>query len=147
MLHEKQAHIKESITTKKITFNYHDADTSFLEAVFARGDRKLCKVMELACERNFHFDGWGDCFSIENWLKLFEDCGIDPDFYATRQRSYDEILPWDFLDYGVSKEFFIRECEKAYADSTTPHCRLKCSNCGAAKYGGGVCFERRKNMV
>ena len=144
---DKQQHLKDSIKTKKINYNYHDADTSFIEAVFARGDRKLCKVMELACERNFHFDGWGDCFSIENWLKLFEDCGIDPDFYATRQRSYDEILPWDFLDYGVSKEFFIRECEKAYADSTTPHCRLKCSNCGAAKYGGGVCFERRKNMV
>lgn len=76
-------------------------------------------------------------------MELFEECGIDPDFYACRQRSFDEILPWDFLDYGVTKKFLIKECEKAYNDTTTEHCRLKCNNCGAAKYGGGVCFERR----
>ncbi len=143
VLHEKQEHIKESITTKKIRFNYHDADTSFLEAVFARGDRKLNKVMELACERGFHFDGWNDCFSLEKWLGLFEECGIDPAFYANRRRSFDEILPWDHIDYGVTKSFLKKECEKAYQNTTTPHCREKCSGCGAAKYGEGVCFEKR----
>lgn len=147
VLHEKQVHIKESITTKKIQFNYHDADTSYLEAVFARGDRKLCKVMELACERGFHFDGWNDCFNLEKWLELFEECGIDPAFYANRKRSFDEILPWDHIDYGVTKDYLIKECKKAYENTTTPHCRLKCNNCGAAKYGEGVCFEKRKNMV
>lgn len=146
-LHEKQSHIKECITTKKIQFNYHDADTSFLEAVFARGDRKLCKVMELACEKGFHFDGWNDCFSLEKWLELFDECGIDPSFYANRRRSFEEILPWDHIDYGVNKSYLITECKKAYEDKTTPHCRLKCNNCGAAKYGEGVCFEKRKNMV
>lgn len=142
-LMDKQLHLKETITTKKINYNYHDADTSYIEAVFARGDRKLCKVMEKALEKGFHFDGWGDCFSLENWLELFDECKIDPDFYACRQREFDEILPWDFLDYGVTKNFLKKECDKAYQDTTTPHCRLKCSGCGAAKYGGGVCFEGR----
>lgn len=142
-LMDKQRYLKDTITTRKINYNYHDADTSFMEAVFARGDRRLCKVLELACERGFHFDGWSDCFSLEKWLELFDELGIDPNFYATRQREFDEILPWDFLDYGVSKKFLIKECERAYANTTTNHCRQKCSNCGAAKYGGGVCFERR----
>ena len=146
-LHKKQEHIKESITTKKIQFNYHDADTSFLEAVFARGDRKLCRVLELACERGFHFDGWNDCFSLEKWLELFEECELDPAFYANRRREFDEVLPWDHIDYGVSKQFFINECKKAYSNATTPHCRLKCSGCGAAKYGEGVCFEKRQDLV
>ncbi len=146
-LHEKQQHLKESITTKKINYNYHDADTSFVEAVFARGDRKLCKAMELACERGFHFDGWGDCFSLEKWLEVFRDSGIDPAFYANRRRSFDEILPWDHIDCGVTKRFLIKECQKAYQNTTTPHCRLNCSGCGAAKYGEGVCFEKRQNMV
>ena len=146
-LTNKQQHLKGSITTKKINYNYHDADTSFLEAVFARGDRKLCKVMEKACEKGFHFDGWGDCFSLAKWLEIFEECGIDPAFYANRKRSFDEILPWDHLDYGVTKDFLIKECKKAYEDTPTPHCRLQCSNCGAAKYKGGVCIEKRKSMV
>lgn len=143
VLHSKQEHIKESITTKKIQYNYHDADTSFVEAVFARGDRKLNKVMELACERGFHFDGWNDCFSLDSWMELFEECGIDPAFYANRRRDYDEILPWDHIDYGVKKSFLIKECEKAYQNVTTPNCRQKCSGCGMAKFGEGICFEKR----
>lgn len=143
VLHSKQEHIKESITTKKIQYNYHDADTSFVEAVFARGDRKLNKVMELACERGFHFDGWNDCFSLDRWMELFEECGIDPAFYANRRRDYDEILPWDHIDYGVKKSFLIKECEKAYQNVTTPNCRQKCSGCGMAKFGEGICFEKR----
>ena len=132
VLHEKQEHIKNSITTRKISFNYHDADTSFLEAVFARGDRRLCKAMALACERGFHFDGWNDCFDLKKWLDIFDECGIDPAFYANRRRSFDEILPWDHIDYGVTKAFLKKECRKAYENTTTPHCRLQCSGCGAA---------------
>lgn len=146
-IHNKQQHIKDSITTKKIQFNYHDADTSLLEAVFARGDRRLCKVLERACEKGFHFDGWNECFSLEKWIDIFEECGIDPAFYANRRRSFNEILPWDHIDYGVTKDYLITECKKAYESQTTPHCRLKCNNCGAAKYGEGVCFEKRKNLV
>ena len=118
-----------------------------MEAVFARGDRKLCRVLELACERGFHFDGWNDCFSLEKWLELFEECEIDPAFYANRRREFDEVLPWDHIDYGVTKKFLVEECKKAYSNNTTPHCRLKCSGCGAAKYGEGVCFEKRENLV
>ena len=142
-LREKQRHIKESITTKKITFNYHDSDTSFLEAVFARGDRRLGKAVLEAHKRGMRFDGWSDCFSLQNWLEVFEDCGIDPAFYANRRRSFDEILPWDHLDYGIKKSFLKRECERAYNSEASPNCREKCLGCGAAKYGGGVCFEKR----
>ncbi|MDO5123492.1 MAG: TIGR03960 family B12-binding radical SAM protein [Eubacteriales bacterium] len=141
-IHEKQKHLKESIRTKKISFNYHAADTSYLEGIFARGDRKLCKVMLKAAERGFHFDGWNDCFDFAAWMEIFDECGIDPDFYTTRKRSLDEILPWDFLDYGVCKNFLLSEREKAYRSVTTPNCREKCSACGAAKYKGGICFEK-----
>ncbi len=139
----KQKHLKESITTKKISFNYHDSKTSYLEGVFARGDRKLCKVMLKAAERGFRFDGWNDCFDFDAWMEVFKDCGIDPDFYTSRKRSFDEILPWDFLNYGVSKKFLESECNKAYKSEVTPNCREKCSNCGAACYNGGVCVEKR----
>ena len=142
-IHKKQKHLKESIHTKKISFNYHEANTSYLEGVFARGDRKLCKVMLKACEKGFRFDGWNDCFNFNAWMDIFKECGIDPDFYTTRKRSFDEILPWDFLDYGVCKRFLMSECEKAYNSKTTPNCREKCSACGANKYGGGICFEKR----
>lgn len=146
-LQEKQKYLKENMTTKKIHYNYHDADTSFLEAVFARGDRKLCQVLLKACEQGFHFDGWGDCFNLKKWLDIFEMCGIDPAFYANRKRSFQEILPWDHLDYGVTKAYLIKECQKAYQDTPTPHCRLQCNNCGAAKYKGGVCFEKCSDLV
>ena len=147
VLKEKQRTIKESIKTKKITYNYHDSSTSFLEAVFARGDRRLCRVMELALEKGFHFDGWGECFDLDKWLELFRKCGISPEFYANRRRSFDEVLPWEHIDYGITKEFLINECKKAYSNQTTFNCREKCSNCGAAKWKGGVCIEKRKNMV
>lgn len=140
---EKQQHLKASITTKKISYNYHDSSTSFMEAVFARGDRKLSAVLEKACEKGFHFDGWSDCFSLNKWLEVFEECGVDPSFYAHRRRSFDEILPWDHIDYGIKKSFLIEECKKAYMDATTPNCRLKCSNCGAAQWKGGICVEKR----
>lgn len=143
LLKEKQVHLKESITTKKITYHYHDSGTSFLEGVFARGDRRLSQVLARAAEKGFHFDGWSDCFSLPAWMELFEECGIDPAFYANRRRSFDEVLPWDHIDYGVKKSFLIEECKKAYAADITPHCRLKCANCGAAQWKGGVCLEKR----
>lgn len=143
----KQHLLKDSITTRKLTVNYHAADTSFVEAVFARGDRKLCAVMEEAWKRGFHFDGWSDCFSMEKWMEIFQNLGIDPAFYANRRRSFDEVLPWDHLDYGIKKSFLIEECKKAYAAATTPNCREKCSACGAACYKGGICVENRSSMV
>lgn len=143
MLHEKQRHLVSSVTTRKITCNYHDADTSFMEAVFARGDRRLGPVLLEAHRLGCKFDGWNDYFSLARWRQAFENCGVSPEFYANRRRSFDEILPWDHLDYGVSKEFFRRECEKAYAAATTPNCREKCSACGAACFQGGVCYENR----
>ena len=142
-LRTKQRHIRDSLTTRKITYNYHDSDTSFLEAVFARGDRKLNRVMLRAHEKGLRFDGWSDCFSLKAWLEIFDECGIDPAFYANRRRSFDEILPWDHLDYGVTKEFLIRECERAYRSESSPNCREKCMMCGCKHYGGGVCYEKR----
>ena len=143
----KQHLLKSSITTRKLTVNYHAADTSFVEAVFARGDRKLCAAMEEAWKRGFHFDGWDDCFSLEKWMEVFEAVGIDPAFYANRRRSFDEVLPWDHLDYGIKKEFLIEECKKAYGNTTTPNCREKCSACGAACFKGGICVEKRSSVV
>ena len=148
ILREKQQHIKQTmidnhISPAKMTYNYHDSDTSYLEAVFARGDRRLNAVMYEAYKRGMHFDGWSDCFSLKAWLEVFEACGIDSSFYANRRRSYDEVLPWDHLDYGVSKKFLQSECERAYRSEASPNCREKCMGCGAMKYGGGVCYEKR----
>ena len=142
-LREKQEHLKSSINSRKINYNYHDSSTSYMEAVFARGDRKLCKALAKACEYGIHFDGWNDCFRLDKWLEIFEECGIDPVFYANRERSFDEHLPWDHIDYGIKKSFLIAECKKAYDSLTTKNCRLDCSNCGANQWGGGICFEKR----
>lgn len=146
-LHQKQKHLRDSITSKKINCNWHDADTSFLEGVFARGDRRLCRVLEAAQKKGCHFDGWGDFFRLSTWMECFEECGIDPAFYANRRRSFDEVLPWDHIDYGVKKEFFIEECKKAYDSATTENCREGCSHCGAACWKGGICVEKRESMV
>ena len=146
-LEAKQKHLLDTNTSRKLTVNYHDALVSRIEAVFARGDRKLCKVMLEAFNRGFKFDGWSDYFSFEKWIQLFKDMGIDPWFYSGRERSFDEVFPWDHLNYGIKKEFLIRECKKAYEAKTTPNCREACSNCGAACYKGGICVEKHKNMV
>lgn len=138
-IHQKQQHLRDSVKSRKITLNWHDADTSFLEAVFARGDRRLSRVLIRAFEKGCRFDGWDEYFSLPKWLEVFEECGIDPAFYANRRREYDEILPWDHLDYGLTKEFLIREHKKALASETTPHCRQKCAGCGANQLTGGVC--------
>ena len=143
MLERKQKLLRESTFSRKLTVNYHGAETSFLEAVFARGDRKLNAVILEAHKRGMHFDGWADCFDFDAWMQVFKDLGIDPAFYANRQRSFDEVFPWDHLDYGIKKEFLIEECKRAYASETTPNCRKKCSACGAACFKGGLCVEKR----
>lgn len=142
---EKQKFLKDKITSRRITYNWHQSEVSFLEAVFAKGDRRLSKVLEEAQKLGCRFDGWNDCFSYEKWQKAFQISGIDPEFYAYRKIPYDEILPWDIMDIGVTKEFLINEHKKAYAEKTTASCRDNCSACGAACFGGGVCFEQKKN--
>jgi hypothetical protein len=114
-----------------------------LEAVLARGDRRLGAALEEAFRRGFNLDAWSEHFDFEKWMTIFRDCGIDPDFYACRRRDEKEIFPWDHLDIGVSKAFLWSENQKAHGSTTTPHCREQCSHCGAACYKGGVCVERR----
>ncbi len=139
----RQEYLKSQIKTRKITLSYHDSNTSFLEGVLARGDRRLSGVLEAALEKGCKFDSWTECFDLNNWLEAFSACGIDPEFYANRERAYSEINPWEHLDYAVSKDFLIRENEIAKTEKTTPNCREKCSACGANCYGEGVCFEKR----
>lgn len=141
MLIEKQDLLKKSIKSKRIRYNWHDNKTSYLEGIFARGDRRLCDVIIRAVENGCKFDSWSDCFRFDIWLKSFEEMGIDPNFYNMRKREYDEVLPWDHIDIGVTKEFFIRESEKARAAKTTPNCREKCAGCGVRSFGTGVCYE------
>ncbi len=142
-IHRRQEYLKSCITTRKISLSYHDSATSSLEGVFARGDRRLGAVIELAYKNGCTFDSWTECFDDEKWKKAFEDAGVSPEFYANRLRDYSEINPWDHLDYGVTKKFLIKENETAHNEKTTPNCREKCSACGAACYGEGVCFEKR----
>lgn len=139
----RQALLKDNIKSKKITFNYHENKTSFLEGVFARGDRRLGAVIEAAYKKGCRFDGWDECFDLEKWLESFDECCINPQFYANRLREFDEITPWEHLDYRITKEFLIRENIAAHAEKTTPNCREKCAGCGANSYGKGVCFEKR----
>ena len=138
----KQLALKEAMNDKRVKYNYHEAPVSVLEGVFARGDRRLSKVLLKAHEKGIKFDGWSDQFNLDKWHEAFADAGIKIETY-TRARSYDEILPWDMIDIGVTKEFMLSEAKKAEQGITTPNCREKCSGCGAARFGGGVCFEHR----
>ena len=147
VLRKKQRHLVASVRTRKVEPNWHEADTSFMEAVFARGDRRLCDVLLEAHESGCKMDGWQDFFSFSKWMEIFKKCGIDPAFYANRRRSFDEVLPWDHIDYGIKKSFLIEECKKAYSDTATPNCREQCSSCGAACFKGGLCYEERQSMV
>lgn len=143
----KQNHLLSSVKTKKISVSYHKVNISFLEGVFARGDRKLCDVVEYAWKNGCKFDSWDDSFLFDVWMDAFQKCGIDPLFYTSRKREYSEVLPWDHLDYGIRKQFLIDENEKALAASTTPHCRIKCAGCGTNRLNGGKCDALCKNMV
>ncbi|MBE6649903.1 MAG: TIGR03960 family B12-binding radical SAM protein [Ruminococcaceae bacterium] len=130
-LKRKQMLLKDSITTKKINYTWHDSRVSFIEAVLAKGDRRLSKAIVAAYKLGQKFDAWSEHFSFDRWIKAFEEVNIDPSFYANRKMEYDEILPWDIIDIGVTKEFLIRENENAKKGIVTPNCREKCSGCGA----------------
>ena len=131
------------LNKKSLKYNWHEADVTVLEGVFARGDRKVSAVIEEAYRLGCLYDSWSDQFDNDKWLKAFENTGIDPEFYTIRKRSTDELFPWDFIDAGVTKQFLLREWENASNEKVTPNCRQGCSGCGAAKYGGGVCFESK----
>ncbi|MBQ7353111.1 MAG: TIGR03960 family B12-binding radical SAM protein [Clostridia bacterium] len=134
-LRSKQMFLAEKITDKKIRYNWHEAKVSFLEAVFSKGDRRLSKVIAYAQGKGMIFDAWDEYFDYDKWMEAFEKCEIDPHFYANRKMSYDEILPWDVIDIGVSKSFLVRENKRAYESQTTPNCKEKCSGCGANMLG------------
>lgn len=141
-VHEKQMHLKDKIRSKQITYNYHENKLSFMEAVFARGDRRVCKVLIKAWQLGCRFDGWGEHFNYEFWMKAFEECGVDPYFYATRKREYDEIFPWDHIDVGVSKKYLISENKKALEGKVTPNCSVYCGGCGATGFKSGICEKQ-----
>ncbi len=135
-LTEKQEHLKKCITDKRIRYNYHDAKASRIEAVLARGDRRLAPAIALAVEEGAILDAWDEYFDYERWISVFERCGVDPDFYTTRGFGLDEVLPWDIIDCGVTKQYLLREREKAYQAIATPSCAEHCNGCGANKLGG-----------
>ncbi len=136
----KQDMLKAAIKSRKIKYNWHDNRASYLEGVFARGDRRLLPAVLTAVKNGCRFDSWDEQFRFDKWMQAFEECGIDPDWYL-RERSYDEVLPWDHIDIGVTKAFFMRENEKAKRAETTQNCRQGCSGCGITSFGAGVCFE------
>ena len=132
--------LREAITAKAVTYNWHDGDTSFLEAVLARGDRRLGRVLERACRKGARLDAWSDCFDLNRWLEAFAECGLDPAFYANRERKPKEVLPWSVTSTGVTTAFLLREWERALEAEITPDCRVQCTGCGADKlYPGGKC--------
>ena len=135
--------IISQLNQKSIKYNWHEADVSVLESVLARGDRKLNKAILRAYERGCMYDAWSEYYKHEVWLSVFEECGIDPDFYTTRIREDDEVFPWDFLDCGVTKEFLLREWHRAQEETVTLNCKQQCNGCGAAKYHTGICMEPR----
>ncbi len=135
--------MENELNHKSLRYQYHESDLSELEGVFARGDRRLSKVIYDAYRSGCRFDSWSECFRYDLWCEAFEKNGIDRDFYTLRERSLDEAFPWDFINVGVSKEFLKKEYLNAKEGKVTPNCREKCSGCGAAAFGGGVCFEKR----
>ena len=140
MIEHKQKLLVSAIKSKKIRVSWHDSNVSILEAVLAKGDRRLCDVIYTAWKNGCKFDSWSEHYKFDKWIEAFEKCGMDPAFYANRRFDYDEILPWDHLDYLVSKDFFIRENKRAHESKTTPHCRKRCSGCGVNKKVGRKCF-------
>lgn len=144
---EKAYQTKQSIISqlnqKSIKYNWHEADASVMEGVFARGDRRLNQVILRAYQKGCMYDAWSEYYHNDVWLKTFEECGVDPDFYTTRQRAETEIFPWDFIDCGVTKQFLLREWHRAQQAVVTPNCRAACQGCGAGRYQTGVCLEQK----
>ncbi len=139
-LREKQKYLLQCVQSRKISVSYHDSRISFLEAAFARGDRRLADVIELAFEKGCRFDGWDDQFLYDVWLEAFAEKGIDPHFYANRALQPEEARPWGHLDYGLSRRFLQAEYEKAMRGEVTPPCRQQCAGCGVSQMTGGACF-------
>ena len=131
--------LRDNMNTKTVTYNWHDGQTSFLEAVLARGDRRLCKVLECAWRKGAKLDAWEEYYSLERWKEAFAECGVDPAFYAYRTREKDELMPWSVISSGVSEAYLWREREQAYKAVTTPDCRTRCNGCGANLLVGGKC--------
>lgn len=135
--------IIQQLNQKSIKYNWHEADASVMEGIFARGDRRLNQVILKAYQKGCFYDAWSEYYKNDVWFEAFEECGVDPDFYTVRERSDDEIFPWDFLDCGVSKQFLLREWHRAQEETVTPNCRMQCQGCGAARFQTGVCYEKR----
>lgn len=133
--------IKEQLNQKSIKYNWHEADVSVLEGVLARGDRRISQVLLKVYQKGAFYDAWSEYFNNEKWMEAFAECGIDPGFYTSRERDTEEILPWDFIDCGVTKAFLKKEWERAQREEVTPNCRKECQGCGAARFGGGICYE------
>ena len=133
--------MKEMRNHKCLKYNWHEADVTVLEGVFARGDRRVASVIEEAYKNGALYDSWSESFDNNIWMKAFDTCGLSIDFYTTRERSLDELFPWDFIDVGVTKEFLKREWNNSLMEKVTPNCRMQCSGCGAKIFGGGVCYE------
>ncbi len=147
-LREKQQHLLRSVRSRKISVSYHDSKTSFLEGVFAKGDRKLGRVLLEAYRRGCFFDGWEEHFKFDTWMQVFRDLGVDPAFYANRAIALDEVTPWSHMDYGVTKEYLVREYHKALEGKTTQPCNRVCAGCGANQLlGGGPCFDYSSVVV
>ncbi len=135
--------MKAQLNRKSLKYNWHEADVTVLEGVFARGDRRVGKVLQKAYEKGCIFDSWSEFFDNQKWMEAFEECGVSIDFYNLRAREGTEILPWDFIDCGVAKSFLAREWERAKRGEVTLNCKEQCNGCGAALFGGGVCLEHQ----
>ncbi len=138
------ARLKELPNARSIRYNWHDADVSVMEGIFARGDRRLSRSIHDAYRAGCVYDAWTDYFKYDVWKEVFRKNGVDPGFYTSRERGVDEIFPWDFIDAGVTKEFLRREYQKGIQEVVTPNCRKACAGCGANVFHGGVCYEERK---
>lgn len=135
--------MKEQLNRKSLKYNWHEADVTVLEGVFARGDRRVGQVLRKAYEKGCIFDSWSEFFDNGKWMEAFQECGVSIDFYNLRTRELDEILPWDFIDCGVTKSFLKREWQHALEEKVTPNCKMQCNGCGATKFEGGVCLEHQ----
>ena len=134
--------ISEQLNQKSIKYNWHEADASVMEGIFARGDRRLSKPILKAYQKGCIFDAWGEYYKHHIWMETFAECGIDIAFYTTRERSLDEVFPWDFIDCGVSKTFLKKEWQRALTEQVTPNCQQQCNACGAARFQCGICSAR-----
>ena len=133
--------LSETMTNRAIRYQWHDFETAHVEAVLARGDRRLAPVLESVVRQGARLDAWHEHFRYERWVNAMNDAGLTFDFYAARERDVDEVFPWEHISCGVTRDFLWREYERSLIGETTPECRAACSSCGAQSFGGGVCYE------